>query len=111
MELIVESTDPNVTSETLAQTWFNCLDGAIKGTTTRDQEAAEVEEAPIVRKGADPNLADKKDENEEEFDFGMMDEEGMGFGDEVTGFGEGFSEEAPAEPAKDKDEEEESFGF
>lgn len=115
MELIVESTDPNITSEQLAQSWFNCLDGAIKGTTAKDTEIAEVEDAPIVRKGVDPNLAEKKEEDEEEFDFGMMDEEGMGFGaeeDEATGFGEGFDEApAAAQPAVGKDEEEESFGF
>ena len=72
-------------------------------------------DAPIVRKGADPNIvASEAKADEEEFDFGMMDEgDGLGFGSGEDGFGDGFGDgfsEAAADGGS-KDENEESFGF
>ena len=103
IELMVESTDPNTSSEELMTSWQSSIEGAILGTNEPKNEEVKAMEPEIVRKGAAPTIAPPGMEGEEEaeavaaedeFDmegFGMADgeEEALGFGDgEELGFGE-----------------------
>lgn len=88
MELMVESADPNLSTEDLSKQWASSIEGSILGTNQPKNVEVEDIEQPIIRKGPPPKEPVEEVE-EEEFgldevegfgDFGMADEE-LGFGD------------------------------
>ena len=69
IELMVESSDPNLSTEDLIAQWASSSEGSVLGTTAPRNVEVEQIEAPIIRKGPPPK--DPEEETDGFADFAL----------------------------------------